>query len=134
MRFKLLVAMVYLIPFFLLAKQQIIVGCFSSGNINLKYTEIFYGDASLGYVVYEKSSRFIPLAFIKKTEMVFDDRPSELTYSWSEVIDGKVNGLYVVSSQGARFNSFYYKSKTGSIFNFQENIDAYNKSGTDCIW
>ncbi|EIX6435576.1 TPA: hypothetical protein JEL63_004546 [Salmonella enterica subsp. enterica serovar Enteritidis] len=134
MKFKILVAMVYLVPFFLLAKQQTVIGCFSSGRINLKYTEVLSDDVSLGYVVYEKSSRFIPLAFIKKTEMVFDDRPSEFTYSWSEVIDGKVNGLYVVSSQGARFNSFYYKSKKGNIFNFQENIDAYNKNGTDCIW
>ncbi|EOF5965502.1 hypothetical protein ACK1FJ_004621 [Salmonella enterica] len=66
MRFKLLVAMVYLVPFFLLAKQQTIIGCFSSGGINLKYTEVLYGDAFLGYVVYEKSSQFIPLVFIKK--------------------------------------------------------------------
>lgn len=116
MKFKILVAMVYLVPFFLLAKQQTVIGCFSSGRINLKYTEVLSDDVSLGYVVYEKSSRFIPLAFIKKTEMVFDDRPSEFTYSWSEVIDGKVNGLYVVSSQGARFNSFYYKSKKKEIY------------------
>lgn len=66
MKFKILVAMVYLVPFFLLAKQQTVIGCFSSGRINLKYTEVLSDDVSLGYVVYEKSSRFIPLAFIKK--------------------------------------------------------------------
>lgn len=63
--------------------------------------------------MYEKSSAFIPLAFIKKSEMTFDDRPSEFTVTWSEVIDGKVNGLYVAATQGARVNTFYYKALSG---------------------
>lgn len=76
----------------------------------------------------------IPLAFIKKTEMVFNDRPSEYTYTWSEVVNGKDNGLYVVASQGARFTSFYYKSNNGRVTEFEEKIEAYNNDGSDCIW
>lgn len=85
-------------------------------------------------MVYGISSNFIPLAFTKKLEVTFDDRPSEFTYTWSEVIGCKVNGLYVVATQGARFNSSYYKSKSGKITEFEENIEAYNSDGTDCKW
>ncbi len=126
--------LLFLVPFCLLAKQQTTVGCFSSGKTNLKFVEISSGDIFLGYVVYEKSSKFIPLAFINKLEVTFDDRPSEFNYAWSEVINGKVNGLYAVSTQGARFNWFYYKSMSGKITEFEENIEAYNNDGTDCKW
>lgn len=117
-----------------LAKKQTTVGCFSSGKINLKFTEILYDNVFLGYVVYNGKSKFIPLAFIKKTEITFDDRPSEFTYTWSEVVDGKINGLYVVASQGARFTGFYYKSNNGRVTEFEEKIEAYNNDGSDCIW
>lgn len=121
-------------PFLSLAEQHTVVGCFSTGNINLKYVEVSNHDALLGYVFYEKSSKFIPLAFMKKSEMTFDDRPSEFTVTWSEVIDGKVNGLYEVATQGARFNTFYYKSKKDKIIKFEEKIEAYTNDGADCKW
>lgn len=134
MKLKLLALILFLIPSFLFAKQQAFVGCFSSGNINVKYVEISHGDALLGYVVYGKSSVFIPLAFMKKSEMTFDDRPSEFIVTWSEVIDGRVNGLYEVATQGARFNTFYYKSLSGKRTIFEENIGAYTNDGNDCKW
>jgi len=134
MNIKILIVILYCFSFSLLAKQQTTVGCFSSGRINLKFTEILYDNVFLGYVVYKGKLKFIPLAFIKKTEVTFDDRPSEFTYTWSEVVDGKVNGLYVVTSQGARFNSFYYKSNNGRVTEFKEKIEAYNNDGSDCIW
>lgn len=49
MRLKLLVAMVYLIPFFLVAKQQTVVGCFSSGRINVKLIQIADRNVVLAY-------------------------------------------------------------------------------------
>ncbi|MCH0695479.1 hypothetical protein KVP97_17325 [Escherichia coli] len=134
MKLKILIVILCFFSFSSLAKQQTTVGCFSSGNINLKFTEILYDDVFLGYVIYKGKSKFIPLAFIKKIEVNFDDRPSEFTYTWSEIVDGKVNGLYVVASQGARFNSFYYKSNDGRITEFKEKIEAYNNDGSDCIW
>lgn len=134
MKLKVLMVFLCFFSFFSLAKQQTTVGCFSSGEINLKFTEILYDNVFLGYVVYNMKSNPIPLAFIKKTEMVFNDRPSEYTYTWSEVVNGKVNGLYVVASQGARFTSFYYKSNNGRVTEFEEKIEAYNNDGSDCIW
>ncbi|HEI9616503.1 TPA: hypothetical protein SLH91_001225 [Enterobacter hormaechei] len=113
MKLKLLALILFFIPSFLFAKQQSFVGCFSSGNINVKYVEISHENALLGYVVYGNSSVFIPLAYIKKSEMAFGDRPSEFTVTWSEVVDGKVNGFYAIATQGARFNTFYYKSLSG---------------------
>lgn len=134
MKIKMLMVVLCFFSFSLLAKQQTTVGCFNSGRISLKFTEILDGNVSLGYVVYNGKSKFIPLAFIKKTEMAFDNRPSEFTYTWSEVVDGKVNGLYVVASQGARFTNFYYKSNNGRVTEFAEKIEAYNNDGSDCIW
>lgn len=117
----------------LYANQQTVVGCFSNGTTNLKFTEIFRKDAVLGYVLYEKGSAFIPLAFVSKTEETFDGRPSEFTYTWSEVINGKVKGAYVVSTQGAVFNDFYYKSDAGKIIRFKENI-AVLENNMGCKW
>ncbi|BDI38401.1 hypothetical protein KYK43_004702 [Escherichia coli] len=134
MKVNLLVLLFCLVPCCLLAKQQTTVGCFSAGKTNLKFVEISSGDIFLGYVIYEKSSKFIPLAFINKLEVTFDDRPSEFSYAWSEVVNGKINGLYVVSTQGARFNLFHYKSISGKTTEFEENIEAYNDDGTDCKW
>ncbi|HCR9738771.1 TPA: hypothetical protein OPR14_004245 [Citrobacter koseri] len=134
MKLKMLIVVLCFLSFSSLAKKQTTVGCFSSGEINLKFTEVLYDNVFLGYVVYNGKSKFIPLAFIKKTEITFDDRPSEFTYTWSEVVDGKINGLYVVASQGARFTSFYYKSNNGRVTEFEEKIEAYNNDGSDCIW
>lgn len=134
MKLKLLALILFSMPCFLFAKQQSFVGCFSSGNINVKYVELSHDNALLGYVVYKKSSTLIPLAFMKKSENTFDDRPSEFTVTWSEVIDGKINGQYVVATQGARFNTFYYESLSGKKTIFEENIGAYTNDGNDCKW
>lgn len=117
-----------------IAKQQTTVGCFSADKINLKFTEILHNNVLSGYVVYKGRSKLIPLVFIKKEEVNFDDRPSEFIYTWNEILDGKVNGSYVIASQGARFNSFHYTSKTGKTIEFKEKIEAYNSEGSNCAW
>lgn len=122
------------VPFLSLADQTTVVGCFSSGNINLKYVESSNDEALLAYVLYEKSSSFIPLAFIKKSEVPLEDRPSEFTITWGEIVDGKVNGSYEVATQGARFNSFNYKTKNNKLVEFKEKTEAYNSDWSDCRW
>jgi hypothetical protein len=49
------------------------------------------------------------------------------------VIKGQVNGTYVVSTQGAVFNDFYYKSDAGKIIRFKENI-AVLTDDMNCKW
>lgn len=127
------IILLLLMPSSLYASQQTIVGCFSNGTTNLKFTEIISKEASLGYILYEKGSAFIPLAFVGRTEEVFEGRPSEFTYTWREVIKGQVNGTYVVSTQGAVFNDFYYKSDAGKIIRFKENI-AVLTDDMNCKW
>ncbi|EOC1304709.1 hypothetical protein ACI09K_002111, partial [Cronobacter dublinensis] len=93
MNFRILVLVfLYCFSFLATAKTNLIVGCFSSNGIKLKYVEINDENALLSYVLYEKSSEFIPLAFVGKSEITFDDRPSEFTVTWSEVVSGKING------------------------------------------
>lgn len=112
-----------------------VIGCFTSGKVNVKFVQVNQDGISLGYVKYSKSDKGIPLAFISDSSEVDEDgRPGEYTSKWAEFIDGKVNGYYTVISQGARFYRLTYKSKKNTITSFQDNTNAYNENGTDCKW
>lgn len=111
------------------------VGCFTSGNINVKFVQIQRDGVSLGYVKYQKSDKAIPLVLISSSsERNADDRPEEYTLKWAEFINGKVNGQYTIVSQGARFYQFDYKSAKNVVTEFENNINAYSSDGTDCKW
>lgn len=113
------------------------VGCFSSDTkkINVKFVNIYDGNAQLGYVEYKNSKTSIPLLFAKKNEEDTEEgRPAERTTTWLEIIDGKVNGQYTIMSQGARYYSFLYEGKNGKTTTLNENLDAYNEDHSDCIW
>jgi len=117
------------------ATNNQVIGCFTSGNVNVKFVQVNQDGISLGYVKYSKSDKGIPLAFISDSSEVDEDgRPGEYTSKWAEFIDGKVNGYYTVMSQGARFYQLTYKSKKNTITSFQDNTNAYNENGTDCKW
>jgi len=112
-------------------------GCFSSdsGLINVKFIDIYDDGVHLGYVKYKNSKEPIPLVFSdEKSESVDEDRPIENTTNWLEFIHGKYNGQYIVMSQGARYYQFIYKSISGRTISLNENLEAYNKDRSDCIW
>lgn len=113
------------------------VGCFSSDSkkVNVKFVNVYDDDASLSYVKYKNSKQSIPLIFSTKSEEdVAEGRPAEITTTWLEIINGQLNGQYIVMSQGARYYSFVYKNKFGKTVSLNENPDAYNDSHSDCIW
>lgn len=117
------------------ADNNQVVGCFTSGKVNVKFVQVDQDGISLGYVKYSKSAKGIPLVFISDSSEVNEDgRPGEYTSKWAGFIDGKLNGYYTIMSQGARFYQLTYKSKKNSITLFSDNTNAYNEEGTDCKW
>ncbi len=120
-----------------LATLERSVGCFSSASkkINIKFVSIYDNGVPLSYVEYKNAQQSIPLLFSKKTEEnVEDGRPAEVTTTWFEVIDGKLNGQYIIMSQGARYYNFMYKGKNGKSVSLNENLDVYNNDHSNCIW
>ena len=94
------------------ATNNQVIGCFTSGKVNVKFVQVNQDGISLGYVKYSKSDKGIPLVFISDSSEVDEDgRPGEYTSKWAEFIDGKINGYYTIMSQGARFYQLTYKSK-----------------------
>ncbi|BET98457.1 hypothetical protein [Xenorhabdus taiwanensis] len=114
--------------------------CLTSDNkkpINIKLVNIYSGkdNASLSYVKYEKSHISIPILLVKEESTILsEDRPYMSTTVWNERIQGKVNGTYTITSQGARIYGFNYINKKGKQVNFEENEEAYNIEKKDCIW
>ncbi|EGT5656545.1 hypothetical protein JD793_002684 [Citrobacter braakii] len=136
MKLKMLVLILLFLDFTsVIAEENKIVGCFSSGKINLKFVQIAQDGVSLGYVKYSKSKTAIPLIFISdSSEKNEAGGPNEYTSKWAEFINGKVNGHYIVMTQGARFYQFEYISSKNITTEFKENINAYNADSTDCKW
>lgn len=111
------------------------IGCFSSGKINVKFVEIDQDGLSFSYVKYQKSNEAIPLLFINRVEESYPEgRPSAFTTEWQELLNGKVNGKYIIMSQGARFYQFDYVTQKGKVVKFSENLGAYNNEHSDCEW
>ncbi|HCL6630389.1 TPA: hypothetical protein N2R15_005222 [Citrobacter amalonaticus] len=118
-----------------IANGSEVVGCFTSGKTNVKFVQIDREGVSLGYVKYQKSKTAIPLIYMgSSSEKNEGGGPDEFTTKWAEFIGAEINGYYTVTSQGARFYQFEYKSKKDKTTEFDDNINAYNESGTDCKW
>lgn len=127
------ITLALIFPSVALATQS--VGCFSSGKINVKFVQISQDGLDMAYVKYQKSKQAIPLLFIKETEEKFPEgRPSAFTTEWDEVLKSKINGRYTVMTQGARYYQFDYKSSTGRVVRFTENLNAYDSIRHDCQW
>lgn len=118
-----------------LAEGREVVGCFTSGNINVKFVQLNRDGISLGYVKYQKSNNAIPLLIIDSfSEERKDGVPEEHTTKWAEYIEGKYNGEYTVTSRGARFYQFQYRSVKNVVTDFDDNSEAYSNDGRNCKW
>ncbi|WP_431823959.1 hypothetical protein [Burkholderia sp. F1] len=99
----------------------------------------YYDDAtqwSGGMVRYAKSKTVIPLLLKHEDhETLVEGRPPQYTTIWLEMIDGKINGEYVMASQGGVVHSMTYTSaRTGkqTEFSWASHVDASGKAG--CRW
>ncbi|MXN76317.1 hypothetical protein GR157_16415 [Burkholderia sp. 4701] len=123
------------------AKVSTEVLCFTTNGDKPVRFELrtYYDDAarwSGGMVRYAKSNAAIPLLFKHEDqEILAEGRPYQFTTTWLEMVDGKVNGEYEMTSQGANVYSMTYTgARTGkkTAFMRASDVDASEKAG--CRW
>ena len=83
-----------------------------------------------GYVQYGKSKDKITIVQVNHKEETNDEgRPYAVNSDWVEIIDGKVNGRYHFSYQGANFDNVFYINAKGKKFDFSQALENYE----DCF-
>lgn len=87
-----------------------------------------------GYVRYKGSTRAIPIVPVKtETGDKPEGRPWEFTTTWVEIVDGRIAGQYVVTTQGANIYGFDYKNlRNGKQYSFSQDVGA--DDGKKCSW
>lgn len=108
----------------------------SSGAIRLEWRVFSDPDTrwSGGYVRYKGSKRVIPIVPVK-TEIGDrpEGRPWEYTTTWVEIVDGRIAGQYVVTTQGANIYGFDYRNlRNGKPYAFSQ--DTGSDDGKKCTW
>ncbi|HEX7863312.1 MAG TPA: hypothetical protein VF555_00095 [Variovorax sp.] len=87
-----------------------------------------------GYVRYKGSTRVITIVPVKRE--VGDKpegRPWEYITTWAEIVDGRIEGQYVVTTQGANIYGFDYKNlRSGKQYSFSQDIGP--DDGKKCSW
>ena len=69
----------------------------------------------------------------QETTVLDEDRPSQFDSVWEERIEGRRNGRYHLSTQGARVYGFSYEhARDGRRTAFSEDVEAWQEDG--CHW
>lgn len=67
------------------------------------------------------------------TTVLAEDRPYQFDSVWEERIEGRRNGRYHLSTQGARVYGFSYeRARDGRRTEFNEDVEAWQEDG--CHW
>ena len=87
-----------------------------------------------GYVRYKGSSKVIPIVPVKsEVGDKPEGRPWEYITTWAEIVDGRIAGQYVVTTQGANIYGFDYKNlRNGKQYSFSQDIGS--DDGKKCSW
>lgn len=108
--------------------------CLSGGRdnaIHLEWRWLDDGSADVRY--HGQRQRLLLRRVSEETTVLAEDRPYQFDTVWEERVDGRINGHYTLSTQGARVYSFSYKrARDGRRTDFQEDIDAFQDDG--CHW
>lgn len=105
-------------------------------KIRLTYATISYDTDNwmISYVKYSNSDKPIPLNLVESSHENDGTKSELITEKWSEFIKGKVNGYYVISTQGVYVNNFTYTNKNGVDYIFKENANAFSPDSQSCDW
>jgi len=108
--------------------------CLSGGRDNTIHLEWRWLDDGRADVRYAGHSERLPLRRVSEQTTVLDeDRPYQFDTVWEERVDGRINGHYTLSTQGARIYSFsYVRARDGRRTDFDEDINAFQDDG--CHW
>lgn len=88
---------------------------------------------SSAFVQYKNEQGGILLKFLsEKIINEIPDNPWQVEYTFNEIVNGKVNGKYIISVQGANVIYFYYtnKSKKNKIY-FEQDYSLVQHCGCD---
>lgn len=114
--------------------------CFeSSAGGQIKYELRTYSDLSAnwfgGFVKYKKSKQPISLVLKRIEHEELDPQaPTQLTRTWSEVLDGRITGEYEMVSQGGNIVSMIYKKNNGKEYSFSFDPTVEVSVDGGCEW
>ncbi|WP_164280591.1 hypothetical protein [Stenotrophomonas indicatrix] len=108
--------------------------CLSGGRDSTIHLEWRWLDDGRADVRYAGHSERLPLRRVSEQTTVLDeDRPYQFDTVWEERVDGRINGRYMLSTQGARIYSFsYVRARDGRRTDFDEDVNAFLDDS--CHW
>ncbi|MCR8715347.1 hypothetical protein [Stenotrophomonas indicatrix] len=108
--------------------------CLSGGRDSTIHLEWRWLDDGRADVRYAGHSERLPLRRVSEQTTVLDeDRPYQFDTVWEERVDGRINGHYMLSTQGARIYSFsYVRARDGRRTDFDEDVNAFLDDS--CHW
>lgn len=102
-----------------------------NGSIHLEWRWLEDGQSDVRYAGQRKR---LPLRRISmQTTVLAEDRPYQFDSVWEERIDGRLNGRYLLSTQGALVLDLHYeRARDGHSTTFHDDPDAWQEDG--CHW
>ena len=102
-----------------------------NGSIHLEWRWLEDGQSDVRYAGQRKC---LPLRRISMQSTVLaEDRPYQFDSVWEEHIDGRLNGRYRLSTQGALVLDLRYeRARDGRRSSFHDDVEAWQEDG--CHW
>ncbi len=108
--------------------------CLSGGRndgIHLEWRWLDDGQADVRYA--GQRERLLLRRVSMETIVLAEDRPYQFDSVWEERINGRLNGRYLLSTQGALvLDLSYERSRDGRRTTFHDDVEAWQEDG--CRW
>ncbi|AVO32561.1 hypothetical protein [Stenotrophomonas maltophilia] len=108
--------------------------CLTGGrndSIHLEWRWLADGQSDVRYAGHRER---LPLRQVSlETTVLAEDRPYQLDSIWEEHVDGRLNGRYLLSTQGALVLDLRYeRARDGRSTSFHDDPEAWQEDG--CHW
>lgn len=108
--------------------------CLSGGRndgIHLEWRWLDDGQADVRYA--GRRERLLLRQVSMETTVLAEDRPYQFDSVWEEHVDGRLNGRYLLSTQGALVLDLRYeRARDGRRTSFHDDSEAWQEDG--CHW
>ncbi|MCF3496190.1 hypothetical protein C7E15_05875 [Stenotrophomonas maltophilia] len=102
-----------------------------NGSIHLEWRWLEDGQSDVRYAGHRERLRLRRVSL--ETTVLAEDRPYQFDRVWEERIDGRVNGRYRLSTQGALvLDLSYERARDGRTTAFHDDPEAWQEDG--CHW
>ncbi|EMR4109679.1 MULTISPECIES: hypothetical protein [Stenotrophomonas maltophilia group] len=108
--------------------------CLTGGRNDSIHLEWRWLDDGAADVRYAGQRGRLPLRRVSmETTVLAEDRPYQFDSVWEERIDGRLNGRYLLSTQGALvLDLSYERARDGRRTSFHDDVEAWQEDG--CHW